>query len=206
VDESFATNHLGHFALVEALMGHLVDGAVVVTTGSGTHNPDDKLAKMFGFRGADFPDATSVALGKTSRLGDDKLLGMDRYATGKLCDILYAYDMASRVPAASVRFFCFDPGLMPGTGLARDRSAGERFGWRFIMPLFGLFTSGISSPAKSGRAMLDKLILSPTAYPSGSYVEFTGRLAPHSALARRSDLGQDLHDVSKRIVESRMPP
>ena len=206
VDESFATNHLGHFALVNALMGHLADGAVVVTTGSGSHNPDDRLAKMFGFRGADFPDAASVALGKTSRPGDDKLLGMDRYATGKLCDILYAYDLASRVPSTRVRFFCFDPGLMPGTGLARDRSAVERFGWRFVMPLFGPFMSGVSSPAKSARAMVDKLLLSPTAYPSGSYVEFTGRFAPHSALARRGDLGQDLHDVSKRIVESRTPP
>ena len=53
--------------------------------------------------------------------------------------------------------------------------------------------------------MVDKLLLSTTAYPSGSYVEFTGRLAPHSALARRSDLGKDLHDVSKGIVELRTP-
>jgi protochlorophyllide reductase len=203
VDESFAANYLGHFALVEALMDRLADGAVVVTIGSGTHNPHNKLAKMFGVRGADFPDAASVALGKTSRLGGDKQLGMDRYATGKLCDILYAYDMASRVPSTRVRFFCFDPGLMPGTGLARDRSAVERFLWRFVMPLFGPFVSGVSSPARSAKAMVDKLLLSPTAYPSGSYVDFTGRLAPHGALARRSDLGQDLHDVSKGIVESR---
>ena len=206
VDESFATNHLGHFALVEALIDDLADSAVVVTIGSGTHNPDDKLAKMFGFRGADFPDAASVALGKTNRPGGHKQLGMDRYATGKLCDILYAYDMANRIPDTRVRFFAFDPGVMPGTGLARDRSAGERFAWRFLMPLLGLFMSGVSSPAKSARALVDKLILSSTAYPSGSYVEFTGRLAPHSALARRRDLGQDLHDLSKRIVESRMPP
>ena len=131
---------------------------------------------------------------------------MDRYATGKLCDILYAYDMASRVPDTRVRFFCFDPGMMPGTGLARDRSGAERFVWRFLMPLLGWFMPGVSSPRRSARAMVDKLLLLPTAYPSGSYVEFTGRLAPHSALARRSDLGQDLYDVSKRIVEAHMPP
>ena len=203
VDESFATNHLGHFALVDALMDYLADGAVVVTTGSGTHDPDARMAKMFGFRGPDFVDAGSVALGKSSKPGGDKQLGMDRYATGKLCDILYAYDMASRMPDTRVRFFCFDPGLMPGTGLARDRSAAERFGWRFVMPLLGWFLPGVSSPARSARAMVEKLLLSPTAYPSGSYVEFTGRLAPHGALARRTDLGQDLHDVSKRIVASR---
>ena len=176
VDESFATNHLGHFALVEAFLDDLADGAVVVTIGSGSHNPDDKLAKMFGFRGADFPDAASVALGKTSRPGDAKLLRMDRYATGKLCNILYAYHMASRVPGTKVGFFSFDPGVMPGTGLARDRSVGERFAWRYVMPLFGVFMAGVSSSRKSAKAMVDELILSPAAYPSGSYVDFTGRL------------------------------
>ena len=70
----------------------------------------------------------------------------------------------------------------------------------------GLFMAGVSSARKSEKAMVDKLILSPTAYPSRSYVEFTGRLAPHSALARRSDLGQDLYEVSRRIVELRKPP
>ena len=53
----------------------------------------------------------------------------------------------------------------------------------------GLFMAGVSSATKSAEAMVDKLILSPTAYPFGSYVEFTGRLAPHSALARWSELG-----------------
>jgi hypothetical protein len=72
------------------------------------------------------------------------------------------------VPSTRVRFFCFDPGLMPGTGLARSRSVVERFGWRFVMTLFGRFVSGVSSPAKSARALVDKLLLSPTAYPSGS--------------------------------------
>jgi hypothetical protein len=89
--------------------------------------------------------------------------------------------------------------------LHKHHVARERFAWRYVMPLFGLFMSGVSSAQKSAKAMVGKLILSPTAYLSGSYVEFTGRLAPHSALARRSDLGQDLYDVSRRIVESRMP-
>jgi hypothetical protein len=65
--------------------------------------------------------------------------------------------------------------------------------------------AGVSSARKSAKAMVDELILSPAAYPSGSYVDFTGRLAPHSPLTRRSDLGRDLYEVSRRIVESRKP-
>lgn len=202
VDESFATNHLGHFALVDALMPCLATGATVITTGSGTHNPNDRVAKMFGFRGADFPDAATVAAGQTTRSGDLKTQGQDRYATGKLCAILYAHDMSARVDAQAVRFFSFDPGLMPGTGLARDRSFGERFAWRYIMPLFRYVMAGVSTPRRSGYALVDKLLLAP-AYPSGSYIEFTGKPAPRSPLAISAELGRDLHAVSARIVQDR---
>ena len=107
----------------------------------------------------------------------------------------------------------FDPYLANGQPVfmetcwlpALDRSAGERFAWRYVMSLFGVFMAGVSSASKPAKAMVDKLILSPTTYPSGGYVEFTGRLAPHSPLTRRSDLGHDLYEVSGRIVESRKP-
>jgi hypothetical protein len=39
----------------------------------------------------------------------EKQQGMDRYATSKLCNILFAYAMAARVPAAVARFLAFDP-------------------------------------------------------------------------------------------------
>ncbi|PWR23589.1 SDR family NAD(P)-dependent oxidoreductase [Zavarzinia compransoris] len=126
VDESFAVNHLGHFALVERLLPALDPGGVVVTIGSGTHNPADRLARLFGFRGADFDTAEAVAAGRLSRPAGNRQAGMDRYATGKLCAILHALDMAARVPPEQARFYAFDPGLMPGTDLARERSAIER--------------------------------------------------------------------------------
>ena len=70
---------------------------------------------------------------------------MDRYATSKLCNVLFTHAMAARVPAAAARFIAFDPGLMPGTGLARDRSAPERFGWSYVMPLLGRLVPGVST-------------------------------------------------------------
>jgi hypothetical protein len=51
--------------------------------------------------------------------------------------------------------------------------------------------------------MVEKLIRSPTTYPFGCYVEFTGRLAPHSQLAQRSGLCQDLFEELPRIIVSR---
>jgi protochlorophyllide reductase len=112
---TFATNHLGHFLLVHALLDLLAPGAPVVSTASGTHDPEDRLARRFGFRGAIFPDASSVARGELDLKVGGKQAGMDRYATSKLCNILFTYDMAVRVPAERARFLAFDPGLMPGT-------------------------------------------------------------------------------------------
>ncbi|WP_133636740.1 hypothetical protein [Zavarzinia compransoris] len=58
----------------------------------------------------------------------------------------------------------------------------------------------MSSAAGSAAALVDRLVLAPAAYPSGSYVEFTGRLAPHDPLARRADLGRALHALSRRLT------
>jgi NAD(P)-dependent dehydrogenase (short-subunit alcohol dehydrogenase family) len=44
-DMTFATNHLGPFALTEALVPHLPDGANVVFVASGVEDPERKPAK-----------------------------------------------------------------------------------------------------------------------------------------------------------------
>ncbi len=201
VDESFAANYLGHFALVEALKDRLVNGAIVVTTGSGTHNADDILAKRFGFAGDDFVDAARVAQGSIGRK-DARLGGMDRYATSKLCAILYARDMAGRVPEDAVRFVCFDPGLMPGTGLARNRSALERFAWAYVMPVVGRFMPGVSSARLSARTLVTHVLLPPQPCRSGSYIDFAGAPAPRSSRSVDDRLAADLHEVSRRLVGS----
>lgn len=200
VDESFAVNYLGHFALVEHLLPRLAPGGVVVTIGSGTHNPADPLARLFGFRGADFPDAERVAAGLIGRQDQPKRAGMDRYATGKLCAILHMLEMAGRIPPAVARFYAFDPGLMPGTDLARGRSAPERFAWRHLLPWLRPLVPGVSSADASAAALVERLVLAPAAYPSGAYVEFTGRLAPHDGLAQRADLALALRAASLRLT------
>ena len=200
VEATFGTNHLGHYVLVERLLDRLVPGAVVTTTGSGTHNPDEKLATTAGFRGAVFRDAATVASGDLGPPGSELERALDRYATSKLCNILHVRALAARVPEDRVRFFSFDPGLMPGTGLARDRSAIEQFAWRYVMPLIRPFVRGVSSPKTSGRALVERLLLAPESYPSGSYVEFTGRPAPRHPIADDDAMAADLDQFSQRFA------
>lgn len=200
VEATFATNHLGHFALVQALLDRIEPGGIVVSTASGTHNPDDRLARRFGFRGGLFPSADAVAAGDLDPAASIGQQGIDRYATSKLCNILYTLEMARRIPADRVRFVAYDPGLMPGTGLARDRSALERFGWTYVMPAMRWILPGVSSARQSARTMADRLLMSKEAPVSGAYVDFTGRPAAISADAERRDLARDLFTVSARLA------
>jgi NAD(P)-dependent dehydrogenase (short-subunit alcohol dehydrogenase family) len=50
-DMSFATNHLGPFALTEALVPHLSDAANVLFVVSAVEDPERKPAVAVGFRG-----------------------------------------------------------------------------------------------------------------------------------------------------------
>ena len=195
---TFATNYLGHFAMVHRLLPLVADGAAIVTTASGTHNPHERMARIFGFRGALFADAETVAGGVLDATASLQQAALDRYATSKFCDIVLALDMARRLPAARARFVAFDPGLMPGTGLARDRSAAERWGWSNVMPVLRIFGSKVSSATRSGKA-LARLLVDPSLAPgSGLHIDFRLRRTEPWHEARRAELAADLYDFSAR--------
>lgn len=196
-DLTFATNHLGHFALVRRLLPRLARGAVVVSTASGTHDARERLARIFGFRGGLFHDAATVAAGDLDPAASAVQQGLDRYATSKLCNILFTMEMARRVPSEQARFVAFDPGLMPGTGLARDRSAIERWGWTNLLPVLRVMAGKVSSAERSGRA-LARLLAEPALAASGQYIDFRLRAIEPSVDSRRADLAADLHDFSAR--------
>ena len=200
IETTFAVNHLGHFALVHRLLDRIVDGGVVVSIASGTHNPNDRMARLFGFRGGLFPDAAAVSAGDLDDTVSPVRQGQDRYATSKLCNILFTKEMARRVPAARVRFVAFDPGLMPGTGLARERSALARFGWARLMPAFVRAIPGASTPARSAAILADRIITPAVKPATGTCLDFRGRPAAISTDAEREDLARDLFAVSERLT------
>jgi len=203
VEVSFATNHLGHYLLAHLLMPHMATGSVVASTCSGTHDPDEKLASMFGFRGALFPSAERVAQGDLcDEPVSDEQAGMDLYATSKLCNIYFVRDMAKRIKQSDVRFVGLDPGLMAGTGLARTRGGVQKWAWSNLLPaitaLLGLFGARVSTPEKSGR-MLAQLLSGQTALETGAYIDFRGEQAVMSQLAHHADNAAALYDHSAQL-------
>lgn len=195
-DETFAVNHLAHFALVMRLVPALAPGARVAFIGSGTLDPDDRGARRFGFRGGLYTDARRLADGSGDAAASEHQRALDRYATSKLCNLLAMDAIARRAPAARLAAFALDPGLMPGTGLARDRGVLQRLAWRTVAHAL----PGSSSARRSGAA-LAWLVTDPSlAGTSGRYFDYRRREVERCAIARRTDWADELYATSLALA------
>ena len=116
-DMVFATNHLGPFALTEALMPHLPDGANVVFVCSGVEDPERRPAVIAGFRGGRYISAEASARGEW-KPGGSARPGFDAYATSKQCNLATVLAFARETPR--LRFNAVEPGFSPATSLGRD--------------------------------------------------------------------------------------
>lgn len=145
VEATFGVNHLGHVALVQALLNDLTAPARIVFVTSGTHNPDQ-------FTGMPDPLDTNVRdlaypPEPTESAQRD---GRRRYSTSKLANLQTTYELARQFEARSITVNAFDPGLMPGTGLARDAGAAAQLLWRTVARGLVLLP-GVNTPHRSGE-------------------------------------------------------
>lgn len=200
---TFAVNHLAHHALVRHLLPALAPGAAVVLVGSGTHDPSDRGAALFGFRGGRYTSAAELAAGRAHRELTARQVARDRYATSKLCNLLCAYEWARRVPASQARFIVVDPGLMPGTGLARRHPAPLRWIWATVLPVVARAMPGASTPARSARVLAQALLSSPSDGATGRHLNHHGQDVPSSPDSYRRDLAADLFDGSEALISAR---
>jgi light-dependent protochlorophyllide reductase len=169
-ETTFAVNHLAHFLLVSLLLDHLSTPARIVFVASGVHDP----AKSTGMPAPHLADVRAAAAGETA---DDSpsTAGRRRYTTSKLANVMCAYELHRRLRAAgrdAISVNAFDPGLMPGTGLARDYGGLQRLAWRFLLPVLRPLP-GVSSPVAAGRALARLVVAPELEGVSGRY--FTGK-------------------------------
>lgn len=145
---TFGVNVLGTHLVLRELAGTITTGGRMVLVGSGTAEDrrrdglvpvpvwEDPLVLAQPHRG---PDADSIRAGRQA------------YSTSKLGTLYLAHAHARRA-TANQTVDVFDPGLMPGTGLARDASLGQRIAWHLMRPLARL-APGMSTPQRSGRTL-----------------------------------------------------
>ena len=190
VEMTFGVNHLGHFALVQGLLDKLVPPARILVVSSGTHDPN----KHTGMPNPDYTSAADLAHPRKEQSADD---GRRRYTTSKLCNLLFTYELDRRL-GQGVTVNAFDPGLMPGSGLARDYPPVQRLAWRYLLPALRVLP-GVRSTRTSGRYLAALANDARFGGVSGEY--FDGlRAVRSSADSYDHDKALDLWETSERLL------
>ncbi|MEU4710121.1 SDR family NAD(P)-dependent oxidoreductase [Nocardia salmonicida] len=193
-ETTFATNHLGHFQLVtDLLKSTLHAGSRIINVASEVHQGP---SKSMGFPAPRWADPLELA-DPTGQRGGGKY-GRIRYATSKLANIYFTYELARRLDGTGITASAFDPGLMPETGLARDYPSVVRRGYQLMTPILTKLP-GAATAARSA-ADLAWLTASPeTAGITGKY--YSGRREhPSSRESYDTDRGLRLWEASEELV------
>lgn len=145
---TFGTNHLGGFYLTLILLPFIEKNGSITFTSSDTHDPATKTA----IAPPSFTTGKELAFPKEIS-EKEKIVGQKRYSTSKLCNVLTAYTLHKKLLDQGIRVNAFDPGLTPGTGLAKTYPAPLRFAWKNIMPVMKYFRKNTNSPVTSGSRL-----------------------------------------------------
>ncbi|NHA06177.1 SDR family NAD(P)-dependent oxidoreductase [Mucilaginibacter sp. HC2] len=179
-DMTFATNHLGAFALTEALAPHLIKGANVIFITSAIEDPERKPAKMMGMKGARYLSAEASAHGEWAA-GGAKMPGIDAYATSKQC--ILAAAMAFAREDQRLHYNAVEPGITRGTSLGGESTnAFIRFLFGHLMAVIPPFSTYSSTPKKS--ALVITRILTDELGKTGVYFDEKGKPMQGSAQVR----------------------
>ena len=114
--------------------------------------------------------------------GGSALPGADTYATSKQSILAAALAFASETPR--LHFNAVEPGITPGTGLARDANVVLRFLFGQVLTLLPPFSKYRSTPQRAARVITE--ILTDESGKSGVYYDEKGRPMLGSALVRDS--------------------
>ncbi|CAM5662388.1 putative protochlorophyllide reductase [Streptomyces afghaniensis 772] len=167
LESTFTVNVLANHLFVRLLQDRFAAPARIVITASDTHFGDFRhnLGMVPGpaWRSPD-------VLARTGAFAepDTAAAGRTAYSTSKLAVIHLVHEYARRLPAG-IDAVAYNPGFVPGTGLARHADPVSRFAMRRILPMMTLTPFATSRDA-AGRYLAD-VVLGTTVAPTGSYVD-----------------------------------
>ena len=183
-----------------------VNGRIVNVT-SGVHNRTDDNPYMKGPRYTDamtlaYPDKYDQQMGS-----DESEIGARRYATSKLCNVLFTYELDRRLKSGQLKAAdgitvnAYTPGFMPGTDLGRHSKGFSRIMFKYIFPLFRPLSKNIVSPSESGKVLSEIIISDKYKSVSGKYYE-VGREERSSTESYNENLAHELWENSEKIIRT----
>ena len=149
----FGVNHLGHFALTQALLPVLTESgpARIVNVASDAH---------YGAKGIDFE-----ALRNRTR----SITGLPEYAVSKLGNVLFTQELARRLDAAKVTAYALHPGVVAS-------QIWRRVPW----PARQIMTRGMLTIEQGARTSLYCATSPDVAADSGKYYDHCKEAEPSS--------------------------
>lgn len=194
-EATIAVNVLANHVLLSALRDHFEAPSRLLITTSDTHFGNFRhnlgmvpapqwMAAATLCRPAAFPNPESVRAGRMA------------YSTSKLAVIHLVHEWARRLPDG-VNIASYNPGLVPGTGLARDAGPLGRLAFRFLLPALAL-TPLADTPTAAGQKLAEAILGVVPAAP-GAYID-RDRATPSSATSYNDDRERDLWDVAETIM------
>ncbi|KAJ5166846.1 uncharacterized protein N7482_005627 [Penicillium canariense] len=192
-EKTFAISHIGHALLFSLLRPYLANTARVVIVSSGTHDPEQKT----GMPDANYQSAKDLAYPPSASVGKN---GRQHYTNTKLANVLYSYALHRRFESINEKHgrhwtvVAFDPGLMPGTGLARGAHWVLKFLWSRVLPniipfLRLVLSPNVHRPQESGESLARLAVDSDVEGMSGVY--FEGRKKIKSSTASYDESKQE---------------
>jgi NAD(P)-dependent dehydrogenase (short-subunit alcohol dehydrogenase family) len=145
IETTFGVGVVAHHLLLRNLQPTLSHGAQIVLIGSGTHY--GKFPATLMVPGPHWAPVTDLLAPSSAPDASSVKAGRRTYATSKLA-VNYLCHEWNRRFGATLRANVYDPGLMPGTGLARQGPRFQQWAWRTVMPALRVLP-GVSSPEHS---------------------------------------------------------
>lgn len=180
---TFAVNHLAHVLIADELAPCMQEEGRVVITASEVHDPEAFC--LLGISRATWQEPLEFADVRRSQSHVPGRVdqGESRYSASKLCNVMHARALADEHP--SLEIVSFNPSVVPGTGLARDRNALQRYLWRTLMPVLAPVLPGVRHLETSAGDLAWLIGSADLRYRSGTY--FDGRRAADGSPESRDE-------------------
>ena len=185
-DDIFATNHLGHFLLVNSLLPLMEENGRIIIVSSDMYDPPKLMHPNFEWIGAEKLAKTDEELSKSSV----------RYPYSKLCNVYFTYELLKRIGDKKVFVNAFNPGFMPETGLSGGKITPENA--KFIKEKF---PERVGDLDKSSQALCD-LITMKDFKANGEFFDRSTKSIKTSELSYNEKNAKELWDLSESYVKN----
>ncbi|MEL6346957.1 MAG: SDR family NAD(P)-dependent oxidoreductase [Myxococcota bacterium] len=198
-ESTFGVNHLGHYLFTQRLMPRIQRPGRIIIVSSSAHDPNITT----GFPAPEIDTIEALAHPPDDASADPGDAGRRAYTVSKLCNVLFTYELARRVLDAGIddiTVHAYDPGLMPGSGLARDYAPWMQWAWDNIIPVLRHVSEQILLPEESGKILATLMDLRALSEVTGRYYS-VGKEVRSSKDSYDVALARRLWEESARLVD-----